>query len=224
MGGGKLGEATSGAGVVAGMNLMEYDAMALGPRELGLGREILSERLEEAEFPVLSANAHLAGSSRPLVEPYTVIEVGPTSVGVIGLTRVPESELDGFDVKDPYQALLPLVPEVARKSPFVVLLTNLAHQDAMLIADRFGEIDLVLAALPERIYMTPLRTATTDVMVLSAELPGIRHSGRYVGRLAAELLPDGAIELVNWEPESMSPEYKDHPEMADLLARFSAPP
>ncbi len=201
---------------------MDYDAMALGPRELGLGREILTERLEEAEFPVLSANAYDLRTGRLVVDPYTLAPLGSTSVGIIGLSRVPTAELADYEVRDPYQALLALVPDVAEKTSFVVLLTNMAHQDALLLADRFAQVDLVVAALPERIYMTPPRTTSTEAMVLSAERPSMRHTGRYVGRLDAELLPDGTVELVGWETQSMSPEYRDQGEMAELLAGYEA--
>jgi len=37
VGGGILGDITQGEAIVAGMNLMSYDAFALGPKELALG-------------------------------------------------------------------------------------------------------------------------------------------------------------------------------------------
>ena len=80
-------------GVLAGMNLMGYSAMAIGPLELELGESTLRRGLDEAEFPMLSANAFWSGDRGLVGEPYTVLKVGSYRFGVIGLTRIPNNQL-----------------------------------------------------------------------------------------------------------------------------------
>ncbi|HKY51999.1 MAG TPA: bifunctional metallophosphatase/5'-nucleotidase, partial [Candidatus Limnocylindria bacterium] len=45
-----------GEAVTKAMNLMKYDAMAVGNHEFDWGQEVLARRAEEAAFPFLAAN------------------------------------------------------------------------------------------------------------------------------------------------------------------------
>ena len=82
-----------GEDIVAGMNLMGYDAMAIGPVELGLGAATLRQRLGEAEFPMLSANVLWSDDQGHVGDPYAILQAGSYRIGLIGLTRFPEGEL-----------------------------------------------------------------------------------------------------------------------------------
>ncbi len=68
------------------MNLMHYDAMALGETDLQLGEEALRQRIADSQFPVISANVVVASSGELLCKPYVVLEVGGRKVGLLGLT------------------------------------------------------------------------------------------------------------------------------------------
>jgi 5'-nucleotidase len=70
------------------MNMLGYDAMAVGNHEFDDGPANLARFIEMVNFPVLSANIDatddpdLAGR----IPPYTVVEVGGTQIGVVGIT------------------------------------------------------------------------------------------------------------------------------------------
>ena len=207
-------------GIIAGMNLMGYDAMAIGPLELELGESTLRQRLGDSEFPMLSANA-LWSDDRSLVgEPYTVLQVGLYRIGVIGLTRIPEDQLADFVVLDPIDVLTDLVPEVAGQADAVVLLTNLRYRSAVGLAQAIPGIDLVVAALPRQLPERALRTPETDSLVVVAEQPLPRHSGRRIGKLAVVLDDAGRLEDKGWKSIAMGPEFVDDPEMRDLLNEY----
>ena len=70
---------------VEAMNLMRYDALVLGERDLSLGPNVLRERMAQADFPILSANVHLAGSQNLFSDAYTIVQFETYSVGIIGL-------------------------------------------------------------------------------------------------------------------------------------------
>jgi 5'-nucleotidase len=68
------------------MNLLGYDAMALGNHEFDHGDDVLAEFLRGVNFPVVSANVDFSASTLAgLVEPYTVLDVNGQQIGVIGL-------------------------------------------------------------------------------------------------------------------------------------------
>ncbi|MEU4195184.1 5'-nucleotidase C-terminal domain-containing protein [Kribbella sp. NPDC026611] len=78
--------------VAAAMNLIGYDAAALGNHEFNYGIDVLRTFEEQLEFPLLGANAHDATTGEPVFPPYLLISVDvpgepPITVGVLGLTN-----------------------------------------------------------------------------------------------------------------------------------------
>ena len=98
---------------IAAMNLMGYQAMAIGNHEFNFGLEVLRKASQEARFPFLSANVVKSGTTTPAFRPYTILEAGPLRIGVLGLTtpRVP-----GWEMPENYRGLefLPM-DEAARR-------------------------------------------------------------------------------------------------------------
>ena len=74
------------------MNLIGYDAAALGNHEFNYGIDLLRTFESQLNFPLLGANAVDPATKRPVFAPYVVKEVdlghGPTlKVGILGLTN-----------------------------------------------------------------------------------------------------------------------------------------
>lgn len=220
IGGGLLGDATQGKVIVDGMNLMAYDAMALGPKELSLGADVLQQRMMEAGFPMLSANAVLSGTEDLLAPPYVILHAGDYRIGVIGLTRMPDEALSAFEILDPLEAAARYVPEVAGQADIVVILTNERYRPAIALAEKVPGIDLVVSALPNQLPAGVVRAPGTGTMVVTAEQPLPKHSGRRVGRLVLEVGPDGAVHDVSWASWSLDKLLPDDIEMQLLLDRY----
>jgi 5'-nucleotidase len=70
------------------MNLLGYQAAAIGNHEFDSGPPALARYIQAANFPVLGANidASTQVSLTGLIEPYTVVQVGGESIGIFGLT------------------------------------------------------------------------------------------------------------------------------------------
>ncbi|MFN2219716.1 MAG: hypothetical protein ACK2UA_14000 [Anaerolineae bacterium] len=213
---------TMGEDVVAGMNLMAYDAMAIGPLELGLGAEALRQRLDEAAFPMLSANVLWSDDRTTVGEPFTVLDVGFYRIGVIGLTRVIENGgFADFVFLDPEDVLAELVPEVAEQVDTVVLLTNVPYRSAAELAEAVPGIDLVIAALPRQLPERAARTSGTGALVVTAEQALPLHSGRRVGNLAVAVQSDGTLDEEEWESVALGPEIADDLAMSNLLEKYA---
>ena len=70
---------------IAAMNLIGYDAMAVGNHDFNFGLEVLRRAEAQAAFPFLSANTVDERSGAPAFPPFRVFELGEVRVGVLGL-------------------------------------------------------------------------------------------------------------------------------------------
>jgi 2',3'-cyclic-nucleotide 2'-phosphodiesterase (5'-nucleotidase family) len=220
IGDGVLAEATRGEANVAGMNLMGYEALALGPKELSLGPEILQQRMAQAEFPMLSANVVLSGTEQLLAPPFTVLDVAGRRVGIIGLTRLPDKPQAGFDVLDPGQALARYVPQVTEQADTVVLLTNAGYRAVLDLVAAVPGIDLAITGLPDQLPRAAVRAPGTGTIVVTAEQAVALHAGRRVGKVVVTLNGDGSLSGESWESVPLEKQFADDPLMAALLAGY----
>lgn len=109
-----------GESMVEVMNAMEYDAAAIGNHEFDFTVSGLYDRLEQVEFPFLSANIRekATGNIPDFAQPYIVLEVNGIQVGLIGLTSTstPTSAfpeyVEDFDFIAYDEALNEITPQV----------------------------------------------------------------------------------------------------------------
>jgi 2',3'-cyclic-nucleotide 2'-phosphodiesterase (5'-nucleotidase family) len=220
VGGGVLGDATQGEVIVAAMSYVGTDAMALGPQELSLGSAVLLKRLDEADFPMLSANVLVAGTRELFAPAYKVLEAAGHRIGIIGLTRKPTDPVPDFEVEDPVSTAATVVPEVSRQAETVILLTNLDYRSAMSLAAAVPGIDLVVAAEPSQLPQDAVVVPGTGALIVVAEQPLAGHTGRRVGRLAVTIMGDGSLTNPAWRSVPLDSTFADDPQMKALLDRF----
>lgn len=79
-----------GESMVDIMNIMHYDASAIGNHEFDFGLDGMRERAAQSEFPFLSANIRDDGTGElaAFAIPYVIQEVNGIQVGLIGLSSV----------------------------------------------------------------------------------------------------------------------------------------
>lgn len=131
-----------------GMNLLGYDAMAVGNHEFDNPLSVLRTQEGWAAFPFLSANIYGADGER-LFTPYEVFELGGLRVAVLGLTtddtaRIGNPEyLDGLEFRSPIDEARALVPELRAQADVVIALTHMGHYlDAQHTVNAPGDVTL----------------------------------------------------------------------------------
>ncbi|CAN0603277.1 unnamed protein product, partial [Ectocarpus sp. 12 AP-2014] len=113
------------------MQLLGYDAMAVGNHEFEYGWESFAEQKSRAPFPVLGANLFYTGTEHPYAQPWTILERDGVRVGIIGIlgqdaaTALIPSNIAGIEVRDPIETLRVHVEQIR---PEVDLLIVLIHQ------------------------------------------------------------------------------------------------
>lgn len=146
------------------MNLMEYDAMALGETDLQLGEDVLRQRVQEVRFPVLSANVVVQSTGKLFVQPYVLLESGGRTLGIIGLTGS-GSVSDTLAAAQPADATVP-TSAVPAPSPLAVPTQN---ESAAQPAGRhvIGTLAVVDAMTALNTYLQEVRAHASAVIVLS---------------------------------------------------------
>src|SRR5687767_2234306 len=71
--------------IIAAMNALRYDAMAIGNHEYNYGVPYLERAVSQATFPLLSANTYKPDGSHKF-RPWTIVERQGVRVGIIGAT------------------------------------------------------------------------------------------------------------------------------------------
>lgn len=117
--------------IVTVMNLMGYDALAVGNHEFNFGLETLWRLKEQARFPWLAAN--LTGyyhDSRRSFPPYVIRDVAGVRVAVLGMVTpaIPNWEVRehyrGYRFHDLIKTAREYVPELRRRADVVLLMVH----------------------------------------------------------------------------------------------------
>ena len=99
--------------VVAAMNAMAYDAVAIGNHEFNYGLPALSRAVAQARFPFLAANAYTVGGERAFPAS-RIVARGGVRVAIVGATN-PGAMLWDRDNLAGRLHIRDIVPEVARE-------------------------------------------------------------------------------------------------------------
>ena len=132
-----------GESTVDVMNAMEYDASAIGNHEFDFKVEGLYERIEQADFPYLSANIRekASGEIPGFATPYIIKEINGVMVGIIGLTTTttpsstfPDHVAD-YDFIDYLTALDETVPQVKLDgAELIIVVAHICYSEISEIA------------------------------------------------------------------------------------------
>lgn len=103
---------------IKGMNLMGYDAMAVGDHEFDNPRTVLKQQESWAKFPFLSANIYEKGTENRLFKPYTMLSKSDLNIAVIGLSTEDITRFnyiahrDNLEVRSPVDETLKAIKEL----------------------------------------------------------------------------------------------------------------
>jgi len=213
-----LARDSKGKIVVEAMNLMAYDAMALGEQDLQLGPSELRERMAEATFPFLSANVDLAGEL--FAQPYVIKEMGGHQVAIVGLTGPAADELHGFHIRDPLQTVRDLVPQLHPVADIIILLTHVGQAIEEQMQQDIAGIDLIVGGATQGRTSTAVWDETTGVLILPSEQASRGHTGRLLGMASLNFDSAGRLASHSSGMISLTPEFADDPDQVALIQRY----
>lgn len=122
---------------IRGMNLVGYDAMALGNHEFDKPLSVLQKQQKWARFPFLSANIYQKGSDKRLFKPWAIFNRMGLKIAVIGLTTTDTLRIANpqnvaqLEIRDPVKETEKAVAELraSEKPDVIIALTHMGHYD-----------------------------------------------------------------------------------------------
>jgi len=197
------------------MDLMAYDALALGVLDVGPD-EVNQSTLGQAGFAVLSANTTWLDGSID-VEPYVIVEQDGFSVAIVGVTHPAMEERAqslGLDVivEDPIAAVGRVVAEAAQRADVIVLLSNVDRDVNLLLAEQAPGIDVIIGARQGWRGEPMSVPAAAGQVILNAA--GVR--GEYLGTLHLGFDADGRVVAYHGGTIGLMPDLPDDPGVVQL--------
>ncbi|MBK4769955.1 MAG: bifunctional UDP-sugar hydrolase/5'-nucleotidase [Pantoea sp. Morm] len=122
---------------IRGMNLIGYDAMALGNHEFDKPLSVLQKQQKWAKFPFLAANIYAKGSDKRLFRPWAIFNRMGLKIAVIGLTTTDTLRIANpqnvaqIEIRDPVKETEKAVAELraSDKPDVIIALTHMGHYD-----------------------------------------------------------------------------------------------
>ncbi len=122
---------------IRGMNLIGYDAMALGNHEFDKPLSVLQKQQKWAKFPFLAANIDAKGSDKRLFRPWAIFNRMGLKIAVIGLTTTDTLRIANpqnvaqIEIRDPVKETEKAVAELraSEKPDVIIALTHMGHYD-----------------------------------------------------------------------------------------------
>ncbi len=134
--------------ITESLNQMKYNGVNLGPTDIFPDISFLEERVKNSNFPIISANTkifevHIADS----IQKYIIKEINGIRIGITGVMPIIEENFNIqklYHIENPEKALKSIIPELAEKTDFIILLSQLKSEGTMSLLNSFPEIDLGL--------------------------------------------------------------------------------
>lgn len=140
-----------------GMNLVGYDAMAVGNHEFDHPIELLKQQEQWANFPFLSANIYDKTTQQRLFTPYVILKKGRVKIAFIGVTTPDTPKLGSKKIlqnvsfTDPITEVKTLSAQIRKDkiADMVVVLSHLGYyEDGKSGTSAYGDVELARALNP----------------------------------------------------------------------------
>lgn len=198
------------------MNRLGYDAAALGEEELiTLGLDTVRQRLAEATFPFVSANAFDAASGERLVQPYIIVTLAGQRVAIVGLTGA--ADVPGVRIDDPRTTAIEVVSGLADQAEIIILLSHAGLAVNTQIAAQARSIDLIVSGGGPGMTQI-VQPSPGGAPIVHADVPSIGHAGRRFGVGVWSFDGQGSLQGQEWQTVPLTPDIADDPVIQEWVA------
>ena len=212
-----LAQKSQGKVIIEAMNLLHYDAMTIGNLDLEWPLEVLSQRIAEARFPVLSANLVSAADGKLIAQPYVVKQVGGRKAAIIGLTwdQSWSGSQGQYAVLNANETLTKYVAEVSAQADIVIVLSNMGWEEDQSLSTAIPGIDLIVGSRTGIAIDEAWRNPQTGTLVVQAA-----YHGQRIGWRTLQIDEAGGITHYQDELVLLTEDIADDPEMRAFLDSY----
>ena len=212
------------------MNRTGFSASAVGNHEFDYGQEVLARRMNEAQFPFLSANILPDSSSPVSFKPYVIITLeNGIRIGILSLIQINEagfpdthpSRLEGLTFPDGLKVAQSYA-SLRDSCDVFIALTHLGYETDIELAGILPSLDLILGGHSHTLVRTP--AIFNDVLIMQAG-SGLRYltkttlsiCGNILINRQAETLSITAFSKSDEEMEQLILKYNDNKELNEVI-------
>jgi len=203
------------------MNMLQFDATAIGNHEFDMGQELQNKRRKQANFPYISCNIDASGAVVMQPEPYILLEAGKIKIPVLGVIQLGEnglpdshpSRLEGLKFTDGVQKAKEFL-WLKDKYGMLVCLSHLGVKTDEILAKTYPEFDVIIGGHSHTTMNKPMMV--NNVMIVHAG-SGLRQVG-----LTTLQVTKGKITERNYELVQLANITKTNAEVQALIDKYNS--
>ncbi len=220
-----------GAMVAEFMNLMSYDAMAVGNHEFDDGPEVLRAFDDAVNFPLLMANANIATDPNlaGTIEKSVVLDRAGQQIGLIGLTPQNNDELASpgrfVEFTDPSEAVQAEVDRLEALGVNKIILLSHSGLDVDLgVAENTTGVDVIVGGHSHTLMgdmdgaTHPYPLVVGDTYIVQADA-----YGKYLGELTVTFDNDGVVTEASGQPVLIDASFREDSLVKARIAELAIP-
>jgi len=197
-------------------DLMGFDALGVGERELAFGLETFKELAAKSKTPVLSSNLIDKKTGKPVFKASVIVRKGGVKVGIFSVLG-PKIDLPGnagelVTVDDPIATAQKMVAELRKQADVVVCLAHLGRVEGEDLAAQVPGMDVVILAHHPG-FVAQGRRVNAAITVASGE------QGQNVGYTLVTLDGKKVLDLTS-ETKILMPEIGERGDIARMTKEF----
>ncbi|MDP2938091.1 MAG: metallophosphatase [Candidatus Omnitrophota bacterium] len=196
------------------MELMQYDALAIGDDEFNFGREFLEENIMKTNLAFLSCNISDTSRNPALFRPYIIKEVGGKKIGIIGVTGLlAMQKASGLKFIEPRLAVKQAVSELKKNNTdIIILLSHLGESEDLNLIKDVEDIDILIVG-HSRAKEEPFTKMGRTLILRPA------WQGRRLGEMTLITVKDNQIADYKVEDLRLSDKITNDPGILAILPR-----
>ncbi|HHT9145489.1 MAG TPA: multiheme c-type cytochrome [Candidatus Wunengus sp. YC61] len=199
---------------------MGYILHNLGEKDIEIGPQLLNYLSHTSKTVLLSSNVQLVASFPVKINQYVLKECFVSGhilkiafLGILSKSLLNNSILEYINVKDPVQALKPLVKQLQEKVNLIVLLSHAPLAESIEIAKYFPEVGLIITGHNVEEPIDSITYINNTPIVSSGT------EGKYIG-IAKYSVNNAVMEIKSVGVIPLDNKYKDSQEMISLLKEY----
>ena len=197
-------------------NLIGYDALGVGERELAFGLDTFKGLVAKSKTPVVSSNLIDKKTGKPVFKTSVVVRKGGLKVGIFSVLG-PKIDLPGnagelVTVDDPIATAQAMVTDLRKQADVVVCLAHLGRVEGEDLAAQVPGIDVVILAHHPG-FVAQGRRVNNTVTVASGE------QGQNMGLTLLTMEGKKVVDLTS-ETRILMPEVGERADIAKMTKEF----
>lgn len=182
------------------MNMLHFDATAIGNHEFDMGQEMQNKRRQQATFPFISCNIDASGAIVKQPEPYLILKAGKIKIPMLAVIQLGQnglpdshpSRLEGLKFTNGIEKTKDFL-WLKDKYGMMVVLSHLGVEDDEVLANTYPQLDVIIGGHSHTTITKPLMV--NNVMIVQTG-SGLRNVGITTLQVTRGKITDRKYELV----------------------------